>query len=113
MILSSKKRRVLIEVQEKNLEKVILAGGILAGLTLSLSLFFRAFVNVGIKKDISVRILKLFTVGFIGAILTLNDIPTERNFKNILVKTQIKNNFIFIASIYFVVSVLAIIINFK
>ena len=113
MILKSKESIVKVEIQENRLEKRVIAGGILAGLTLSLSLFFRAFVNVGLKKDVSIAILKLFTVGFIGAILTLNDIPSERNFKNILIKTHIKNNFILISSIYFILSVLAIAINFK
>jgi len=113
MILKSKESIVKVEIQENRLEKRVIAGGILAGLTLSLSLFFRAFVNVGLEKDVSIAILKLFTVGFIGAILTLNDIPSERNFKNILIKTHIKNNFILISSIYFILSVLAIAINFK
>ena len=112
MILAGKKRIVNIDDQEEALQKRVVVGGILSGLTLSLSLFFRAFVDIGLDHNTK-RILRLFVAGFIGAILTLLDVPTERNFENVLIKTQIKNSLILITTIFFSLSVLSIIINFK
>lgn len=112
MVLAGKKRIVNIDDQEDALQKRVVVGGILSGLTLSLSLFFRAFVNIGMNSNTK-RILRLFTAGFIGAILTLIDVPTERTFENVLIKTQVKNSLILITTIFFTLSVLSIIINFK
>lgn len=88
-------------------------GGILAGLTLSLSLFFRAFLDVKFNRNIAKNILYLYTLSFIFAIASLLHVPSERSLETLQIKYNIKNEFLYLTSIFFTLSIIGIAFHFK
>ena len=111
---NTKKRDVTIEHREKELARVLTVGGLFAAMTLSISIFFRALLSSGdIKFSFGTekKVLYIFGTAFCLAILIINRYPSQRNSKNLLIKSQIKNSLIFITSILFCVAIIGIITN--
>jgi hypothetical protein len=88
-------------------------GGILAGLTLSLSLFFRAFLDIKFDRRIAKNILYLYTLSFIFAIASLIHVPSKNTLQMLQIKYNIKNEFLYLTSIFFTLSIICITFNFR
>lgn len=98
--------------QEKMISHIDQIAGILAGLTLSLSLFFRAFLNSGFQKQIAKKLLLLYTISFIFAIVSLTHINIDRTFENLQFQYDVKTELLHLTSIFFIISVLGITIHY-
>lgn len=106
------KNTIHMQDQEKLNSRLDQIGGILAGLTLSISLFFRAFLNISFDRKIAKQVLLLYTISFIFAILSLMHVPTKHTIQNLQIKYYIKNEFLYLTSIFFILSIISISLYF-
>ena len=108
-----RKHIINIEDQVNMNTRLDQVGGILTGLTLSLSLFFRAFLDIKFNRNIAKKILYLYTLSFICAIASLLHVPSERRLEIVQLKYNIKNEFLYLTSIFFTLSIIGITYHFK
>jgi len=111
-LLNIRKHTTHIVDQEKLNDKLDKIAGILAGITLSISLFFRAFLDIGFDRKIAKHILILYTISFIFAILSLIHVPTKLTLNNLQIKYYIKNEFLYSTCIFFILSIISISLHF-
>jgi len=112
-MINIRERIIHIQDQESINTRLDQIGGILAGLTLSLSLFFRAFLDIKFDRHVAKHILYLYTLSFIFAIASLLHVPSERSLKILQIKYNIKNEFLYLTSIFFTLSIIGITVHFK
>lgn len=112
-LLNVKKYQIHIIDQEKLNNRLYQNAGILAGLTLSISLFFRAFLNIGFDRKIAKHILLLYTISFIFAIFSLMHVPMKHTLHNLQTKYYIKNEFLYLTCFFFVLAIVSISLHFQ
>ena len=114
ILYNTKKRDVTLATREKELSRVLTVGGLFAGMTLSISVFFRALLSSGdieFEFGSEKKILYVFATAFVFSILIINRYPSQNTTQNLLIKSQIKNSLVFLTSFLFCVAIIGIVTN--